>query len=203
MKVLIADDHDLVRDTLAAFVEREADIAVRAVGSFAEAMETIGREGPFDLVLLDYSMPGMDGLDGLARAAAANAGRPVALISGTATREVAEAALARGAAGFLPKTMPARTLVHAIRFMAAGEQFAPARWAMDARPEAHPLAGQLTQREREVLQGLVKGWSNKEIARALDLKEVTIKLHVKTLCRKLDARNRLQAAMIAKEAGLA
>ncbi|MEL7173076.1 MAG: LuxR C-terminal-related transcriptional regulator, partial [Pseudomonadota bacterium] len=66
----------------------------------------------------------------------------------------------------------------------------------------HPLAASMSERERQVLSGLCRGLSNKEIARELDLQEVTIKLHVKTLCRKLDARNRTQAAMIAKDAGL-
>ena len=72
----------------------------------------------------------------------------------------------------------------------------------EAEAEAHPLTSKLSARELEVLDGLCKGQSNKEIARDLDLQEVTIKLHVRTLCRKLDAKNRTQAALAAKEAGL-
>ena len=87
-------------------------------------------------------------------------------------------------------------MVSAIRFMAAGETFVPYSFMQEA--EAKTVAN-LTERETEVLRGLCEGKSNKEIARDLDLQEVTIKLHVKTLCRKLDAKNRTQAAMIARD----
>lgn len=203
MRVLIADDHDLVRDTIVAFLEREDGFKLTAVNDFAAAEKALIAEGPFDLVLLDYQMPGMDGLSGLARARELNFNNPVALISGIANKTVAQEALAQGAAGFLPKTMAAKSLVNAVRFMAAGEQFAPLAF-MTAEEEVPPtpeLASRLSERELQVLQGLCKGQSNKEIARDLELQEVTIKLHVKTLCRKLEAKNRTQAAMIAKDAG--
>lgn len=203
MNILLADDHELVRDTLAAFLMREPGISVTAVADFTAAVKNIKSDGPFDLVLLDYNMPGMNGLDGLARARELTGGRPVAVISGTANRGVAEDVLAAGAMGFLPKNMAAKSLIHAIRFMAAGEKYAPHDFmnSKDGANECH-LVTQLTKREIEVLKRLMKGWSNKEIARDIDLQEVTIKLHVKTLCRKIKARNRTHAAMIAKEAGL-
>lgn len=86
--------------------------------------------------------------------------------------------------------------------MAAGETFAPANFMTQAKEEpAHAFDALLTERERQVLIGLTKALSNKAIARDLDLQEVTVKLHVKTLSRKLNARNRTHAALIAKEAG--
>ena len=204
MKILIADDHDLVREALGSLIEKEPDLEVDHAEDYGGAAARISSEGPFDLVLLDWTMPGMKGLDGLADAIKLNDGRPVALMSGTATRNVAEEALAAGAAGFLPKTMASRSLVSAIRFMAMGEQFAPVQFmtAVEETPQSG-VAAKLTERERQVIDGLCRGLSNKEIARELELQEVTVKLHVKTACRKLGARNRTQAAMIARDEGLA
>ncbi|SFA88196.1 two component transcriptional regulator, LuxR family [Poseidonocella pacifica] len=204
LKILIADDHDLVRETIALFLEADGGCQTEAARDLKEALKTMEAEGPFDLVLLDYTMPGMKGLEGLDAALKASGGRPVGLISGTATRDVAEEALARGAAGFLPKTLPARSLANAVKFMAAGEVFAPLSFMSAAEgPGETPFAEVLSPREKQVLRGLMKAQSNKEIARDLDLQEVTIKLHVKTLCRKLSAKNRTDAAMIARDAGFA
>jgi len=204
MRVLVADDHDLVRDTIAAYLEREGDMTVTVVASFDEAIAAIRTSAPFDLILLDYSMPGMNGLGGMKAASAESGGKPVALISGIATREIAQEALQAGAAGFIPKTLPAKSLVNAVRFMMMGETFAPVTFMTAPEPEApqNPLAARLTERERQVLEGLCRGLSNKEIARELDLQEVTVKLHVRTLCRKIDAKNRTHAAMIAKDVAL-
>ena len=203
MKILVADDHDLVRDTIALFLENEGGIDVTVAATLDEALLRIDEVGSFDLVLLDYGMPGMDGLAGLKRAIAANQDKPVALMSGVASRTVAEDALAAGAAGFVPKTLGAKSMVNALRFMASGEQYAPVKWMTEMEAEAsHPLADKLSAREMQVLEGLCDGKANKEIARDLDLQEVTVKLHVKTLSRKLDARNRTHAAMIARDAKL-
>jgi two-component system nitrate/nitrite response regulator NarL len=200
MRILIADDHDLLRETLALLLEREPGFTVVHAATLDQALDRIGAEGPFDLVLLDYAMPGMNGLQGLQRALAAAAGRPVAMMSGMASRDVAEQALALGAAGFLPKTLPARSLLNALRLMAGGEQFAPVSFMTAPAPAAEEAT--LSPRESQVLKGLCDGLSNKEIARRLALQEPTIKLHVKTLCRKLGARNRTHAAMLGREKGL-
>lgn len=204
MKILIADDHDLVRETLAAFLGQQADFQVETAASLTEALQKIDAANRFHLVVLDYAMPGMDGLEGLTRAKAANDPWPVAIMSGTADKTIAEQAIAAGARGFLPKTMSASSMINAVRFMSAGETFVPVSFMTAEGPveQTHPLERELTPRELQVLNALCGGLSNKEIARELDLQEVTIKLHVKTLCRKLDARNRTQAAMIAKDAGL-
>ncbi len=196
MKILLADDHDLVRDTLAAFLENEPDITVRTAANLPEAMQIVEEEGGFDLVILDYTMPGMEGLLGLSHMITANATKPVAILSGTADRSVAEQAIKAGAVGFVPKTLAAKSIVSAIKFMASGEVFAPFGFMHKEEVDGHSA---ITKREREVLIGLTAGKSNKEIALDLELQEVTIKLHVKTLCRKLGAKNRTQAAMIARD----
>lgn len=204
MRVLVADDHDLLRDTVILFLNGLDGMEALPAKDLAQSLELIRKTGPFDLVLLDFGMPGMNGLSGLEVAMAEPKAMHVALMSGTATREVAEAALAMGAAGFLPKTLPAKSMANAVRFMAMGEKYAPIDF-MTAPQEplpAHPLAELLSKRELEVFDGLCKGKSNKEIARDLQLMEPTVKLHVRTLYRKIGAQNRTQAVIYAKEAGL-
>lgn len=197
MRILVADDHDLIRETLVMFLKAQGLSDIAEVGTVDQA-ETAIAQAPdaFDLVLLDYDMPGMDGLNGLARIRKAMQGRPVAILSGTASPSVARDAIEAGARGFLPKTMGAKSLAAAIQFIAGGDVFVPYGFLEQA--DAKPT-GDLTMREMQVLRGLTEGRSNKDIARELDLQEVTIKLHVKTLCRKLGARNRTQAAMIARD----
>lgn len=203
MRVLIADDHDLLRDTLIAFLSAEDGMELGSASSFEEAVRRIHEDEPYNLVLLDYKMPGMRGLDGLTEAIGIKGGQRVALISGQATRDIAEEALSLGAAGFVPKTLPAKSLVNAVKFMAMGEQYAPIDFMKAQDEEApHAMAERLTKRELEVLKGLTEGKSNKEIARDLDLTEPTIKLHMKTLFRKLEVNNRTQAAIVARDAGL-
>ena len=203
MRILLADDHDLVRETLASFLTTQGEFEVEICGTLDAARDKISNDIAYDLVLLDYNMPGMNGLEGLTKAIELSHGRPVALMSGMATKAIAQEAIDAGAIGFLPKTMAAKSMVNAVRFMAMGETYVPLDFLNAAEDDAQtPLAKLLSEREMQVLGGLCRGLSNKEIARELDLQEVTIKLHVKTLCRKLDAKNRTQAAMIGKEAGV-
>jgi DNA-binding NarL/FixJ family response regulator len=198
MKVLIADDHDLVRDTICAFLESEG-FETTGVPDYTKALAHISRDERYDVVLLDYMMPGASGLDGLTKMIDAGNGTPVALLSGTASQTVVDAAMKNGASGYIPKSMPAKSMANAIRFIASGERYIP--FGFDTPTARSPQGGNehnLSDRELQVLMGLCEGKSNKEIARDCDLQEVTIKLHVKNLCRKIKARNRTHAAMIAR-----
>jgi DNA-binding NarL/FixJ family response regulator len=199
MKILLADDHDLVRETIAAFLGSEGFETVHGTGSLDEAITAYRSLGPFDLVLLDLNMPGMGGLDGLERMIKVVEDTPVAIISGVAQPEKVQAAIEAGARGFLPKTMSAKSISAAIRFVAAGEIYMP--YALMQQGQATD-GFDLKPRERDVLRELAEGLSNKEIAIKLDLQEVTVKFHIKTLSRKLNARNRTHAAMIARDNGL-
>ena len=198
-RILIADDHDLVRETIAMFMQSEVNFAVTSVSSVDAALAEIAAQSKFDIVLLDYNMPGMHGLEGLRRVLDASGDTAVALLSGDASASVVESAVASGAAGFVPKTLGAKSMLSAIRFMISGEVYVP----FDYREQAADTSAEgLTARETQVLRLLAEGLANKEIARELDLQEVTIKLHVKTLSRKLGARNRTHAAMIARDRNL-
>lgn len=191
-RILIADDHDLVREMLAHCLVAHAVGEVVQAADADGVMRLLQMPGSFDLVLLDYNMPGMEGMAGLDRVLEAGGGAAVAMISGEMSRELVEEALSRGARGFVSKSLLPEAFVQGVRTMIAGESFAPL--AGMARSEETALS----LREMDVLRGICAGKSNKEIARDFALQEVTVKLHVKTMSRKLGARNRTHAAMIAR-----
>lgn len=198
MKLLLADDHDLVRDSVAAYLRNEGFEDVITSASVDQTIEILQADSAFDLILLDYQMPGMNGLKGLEQLLSDYPGVPIAIISGAASAEVARRAIECGAVGFVPKSLPAKSIAGAVHIMVSGTVFAPFEFM--SQKEVKPETG-LTSRETEVLRGLCEGKANKEIALDLGLSEVTIKLHVRTLGRKLEARNRTHAAMIAREMG--
>jgi two-component system, NarL family, nitrate/nitrite response regulator NarL len=204
MRMLIADDHDLVRETIVLFLNGMNDMHAEWARDKDHAIEVVRANGPFDLVLLDLTMPGMNGLEGLKALLAEPNARQVALMSGSAPRDVVEAALGLGAIGFLPKTLGANSMANAVRFMAMGEKYAPVDFMTTAAPPtpSNKLTRLLSSREVQVLNGLCLGKSNKEIARLLALMEPTVKLHVRTLYRKIGANNRTQAVILAKDAGV-
>ena len=198
--ILIADDHDLVRETIAAYLGQVEGFDVLSAATLDEALTVAAGEVPVDLAVLDYNMPGMDGLDGLGAMQRAHPQIRTMLLSGSATREVANEAMARGADGFIPKSMPASSMVNAIRFVLAGEKYFPFDFA--AQPGGGNAAAEdagLSERERQTLEQLCLGLTNKQIARNLGLQEVTVKVHLKNLMAKLGVSNRTQAALLAKE----
>ncbi len=198
--ILIADDHDLVRDTIAAYLETVDGFNVFTAHYLTTAFEVMSVLDSIDLLILDYNMLGMDGLQGLDRAIKSYPATKVALMSGVANRDVANNALARDARGFIPKSLSAVSFINAIKFILSGERYLPFDFASSAPAgKNHSDFTNISGREMQTLEQLCIGLSNKEIARNLDIQEVTVKLHVKNIFSKLGVSNRTQAALFAKE----
>ncbi len=204
MRVILADDHDLVRDAIKTYIETlEPEAQVRTASDLDEAVRLAGGDDPLELILLDLNMPGMNGFEGLERMRALKPDVPVAILSGTTDRKVVMEAIERGAASFIPKTLSGARLLNVLHLVISGETYVPVN--LMSGPEAaaaEPEKPALTKREQEVLNLLAEGASNKEIARSLGLQEVTVKLHLRGLFRKLDAKNRTQAVTAALAQGL-
>ena len=158
--ILVADDHELVRDTIAAYLGQQDDFQVTTASSLPEAQDELSGQIPFDMVILDYNMPGMDGLQGLQSVARANPHQEVVLMSGMAAPEVAQKAMSVGAQGFLPKSATASSMVNAIRFVLSGERYFPFGLVEDAKNPAREAFMGLSQREMETLEHICNGASN-------------------------------------------
>ncbi|HZF33492.1 MAG TPA: response regulator transcription factor [Candidatus Angelobacter sp.] len=208
MRILLADDHDLIRDTIEEFLKRlDKDLLVLHAATLPQALDVIRKADALDLVLLDLRMPGMNGLAGLKSVQAACAGVPIVILSGETNPEIIRNALQAGAAGFLPKTMRGSALLSALRLILAGERYLPdilvagQPAAAEEHAGAGPTPASLTQREREVMGLLVQGLSNKEIGHRLGIEVVTVALHLRSVYRKLGVTSRTQAVRLAMEQG--
>lgn len=200
LRVLVVDDHALLTEMMVSALGRDGTFEIQAVSSVEDGLEKLRSEGPYDVILADYEGPGMEGLDGLQRLLEASGGK-VALFSGAANWTVVERAIDAGARGFLPKTLPLRTVGHAIRFIADGELYLPGEYMLRKANQKTDDLG-LKPREQKVLALLSEGMQNKEIAQAMDAEETTVKLDVKSVCHKLGVRNRTQAVIKAMKMGI-
>ena len=211
-RVLIADDDDLMRAGLAELLS--GDPAIQIVGQAStgrEAVERTRRLDP-DVVLMDVRMPDLDGI-GATRELTRFAPRTRVVILTTFEQDdYIFGALRAGASGFLLKRTRPEELLHAVHTIAAGDSLlSPAvtrrvidRMAQQPHPELADQAKleQLTPREREVLELIARGLSNREIGTALTVEESTIRTHVKRILMKLDLRDRVQIAIFAYETGV-
>jgi DNA-binding NarL/FixJ family response regulator len=212
--VLIADDQALVRVGLRKILENEPEtVVVGEAGDGQDAVAAARRTRP-DVVLMDIRMPVLDGIEATRRIAAAQPATRVLILTTFGLDDYVYEALRAGASGFMLKDAPPEEIAAAVRIVASGEALlAPAvtrsvieeftRIPPRAAPAAVPRAvGELTAREREVLDLLIRGLSNPEICRQLVISEATAKTHVARILQKLGLRDRVQAVIYAYESGL-
>jgi two-component system nitrate/nitrite response regulator NarL len=211
MKLLVVDDHPIVRDGLAALVgQLEPDTMVLQAGDAQQALALVSAHSDLDVVILDIAMPGMNGLRALAEFGRVRPELPVVVISASEDVRDAREALAKGALGYVPKSAGQHTLLAAIRLVLNGDIYVPplilsglaALRSSDSRVPASPSKPALTDRQIDVLKRLSEGQSNKTIAREFSLSEKTVKAHVTAIFKALNVVNRTQAAAVGREVGL-
>jgi NarL family two-component system response regulator LiaR len=202
--VLIADDHGVVREGLRMFLGRDSElIVVGEASNGAEAIELARQLRP-DVVLMDLLMPVMDGIAATAAIRTELPETEVIALTSVLESTAVVGAMKAGAIGYLLKDTQALELRRAIKAAAAGQvQLSPQASAYLMRELRTPETIEaLTEREMEVLNLLVQGYSNKEVARALQIAEDTVKVHVKHILAKLGVQSRTQAVLYAIRLGL-
>jgi DNA-binding NarL/FixJ family response regulator len=214
IRVLLCDDQALVRSGFRMILEAREDIeVVGEADDGAQALELAWKQHP-DVVLMDVRMPRLDGVEATRRLVESGSEARVLILTTFDLDKYVYEALRAGASGFLLKDVQPAQLVDAVRVVARGEALlAPSVTRRLLDRFAHTLPGppeqpppelsMLTEREREVLELLANGLSNAELAERLFLSETTVKTHVSSILRKLGLRDRVQAVVLAYQAGLA
>jgi DNA-binding NarL/FixJ family response regulator len=223
IRVVVVDDQAVIRAGLRLIVDNETDLTVVGeAGDGAAAVDVVAAARP-DVVLMDVRMPGVDGITATGRIVAPRPGGappPAVLVLTTFDdEEYVLGALRAGASGFLLKDAGPDVLVDAVRTVAAGDSLIDPgvtrrlveRWvelegrlaaAPPPTPAGAPAADSLSAREREILVGLARGLTNRELAGELYVSEATVKSHVSSLLTKLGLRSRVQAVILAYELGV-
>ncbi|MEN9410377.1 MAG: hypothetical protein RL216_2351 [Pseudomonadota bacterium] len=202
-RLLLVDDHEMLLEVFSLFLQGATQFEVTTAKSFEDAVAHIQRTGPFDVTLLDWNMPGMHGIVGLKRAIQLSQGNPVAIITGEATPKIIDEVVGAGAAGIVLKSSGARSLINALNMIMSGERYLPFDLLIKRKAQAaNEGTDELTPREMLILSEIAKGKRNKEICADLQLALPTVKMHVSALCRKLGAKNRLHATVLARDLGL-
>lgn len=196
MKVMVAASEELASQLEKALAMARVDLEIAT--SAADALTFL--EHPADVTLLDYEMPGLGGLRGVQMVRAKAVDRAIGVVTPMRTRSGALQILAAGATGLLPVDADPETLSAALILLGRNQPFIIFDGAVDSLPQ--DIATGLSDREMQVLRGLCDGMQNKEIAHQFGIREVTAKMHVRAVIRKLGARNRTHAAMIACDLGL-
>jgi len=201
IKVLIADDHPLVRSGVRRALEEEQDIeVVGEATNGAKVLPLVGQTGP-DLVVLDISMPQLDGLACLDQIRKRYPDVKVVILSASGDSDRVQAALARGATAYVLKSVDVRDLASALRQAIEGTVFQALGVQHDSEGQLAGSAG-LTKRETAILKAVARGLTNQAIGREFWVSEQTVKFHLRNIFRKLEVGSRTEAARYAFEHGL-
>jgi DNA-binding NarL/FixJ family response regulator len=212
LKILVCDDHAVFRDGLRLVLEGLAEaVELLEASDGAQALDVAKANPDLELVLMDLQMPGVGGIEGLRRMRSENAALPVVIVSASEASGEMRRVLDEGAAGFIPKSFGREELLAALRLVLSGGVFVP-RAALAAEADAGPAGGgkkrrreraaRLTNRQLEVLSLMARGLTNREICGVLSISENTVKAHVKAILEALEATNRTEAAVLARELDL-
>ncbi|CAA7627103.1 response regulator transcription factor [Magnetospirillum sp. UT-4] len=204
MRIVIADDHAMVREGLRPFVENVApETTVFEAASFEDALAAVHAHRPVNMVILDLRMPGMNGFEGLTDMRRVHPHTRCVILSAFADPEHVFEAMNRGADGFIPKHLSGAAMTSALRLVASGERFMPSSALNGTAPRrsAGDITTRLTRREQDIVRLLREGLPNKVIAARLDVSEVTVKSHLGNVFRKLGVHNRLQAMRMLMDNG--
>ncbi len=200
LSVLIADDHELFRSGLRQLLVDELNAElVREAETFDQAVDLLSTEGAGDLILVDLRMPGMAGAETLAALRDGFPDAKVAVVSAWEGRDEILAALGAGVHGYVPKSLSAGEIADALRSVLEGRIYIPSSFgkrgvgAVKAAPIQTLAIDNLTSRQKDVLEELLKGRASKEIARALTIAEGTVKIHLAAIYRALGVRTRAEA----------
>jgi len=210
IRILIADDHEVVRIGLSSLLDRQAGFRVVGQAASGEQAVRMARTLHPDVVVLDIRMPGGSGTDACRQITAEAPGTPVVMLTSYADEEALFESIAAGASGYVLKRIGSQELVDAIRTVAAGQSMldpAVTRTVLDrlrnaAHAEESGAFADLTEQERRVLAHLAEGESNREIAATLVLSEHTVHRHIANILRKMSQSTRAAAATHAARVGL-
>lgn len=208
LKILVVEDHALVREGLLQALRGLGDeVETFSAGSAEEALEQLGQAADLDLVLLDLMLPGTSGMGLVGALRKRFPEIPVLILSALDDPETVSRAMRQGAAGFVPKSSPTETLLGAVRQVLAGDTWLPPQLeeaVMQKASHGRNIAARfrLTPAQMRVLELLVQGKTNRDIAEVLNVTEGTVKIHVSAIFRALDVSNRSQALLVAGRYGL-
>jgi DNA-binding NarL/FixJ family response regulator len=208
LKILVVDDHELVREGLRQVLKGlDEQVEVLQAAHCSQAFELAAQHTDLDLVLLDYHLPDMNGLEALAVFSKDHPELPIVMLSGSVNADIVRQVLARGAAGYIAKASLSSELLQILSQVLDGEIYVPPGLLDDidrprvAAPDSDLVEPTLTARQKDVLQLLLQGRSNKDISQLLHLSEETTKNHVSGVLRAFGVQTRIQAVLAAARFG--